>query len=46
MIDTHFLHFQEFKGNDFNPNHFTMNGKKEFQIVHDFRDKKLYVVFT
>lgn len=30
MIDTHFLHFQEFDitGNDFNPNHFAMNGKK------------------
>ena len=42
MIDTHFLHFQEFNnaGNDFNPNHFAMNGKKKFQIVHDFRDKK------
>lgn len=40
MIDTHFLHFQEFDitGNDFNPNHFAMNGKKkEFQRVQDFR---------
>lgn len=41
MIDTYFLYFQEFKGYDFNPNHFAVNGKKEFQIVPDFRDKKL-----